>query len=76
VGPTGDEPLDEERVEPMSPRALAGVSAVLLLALCWFFVAWRLLGKPFPDALGEAAGGVLAMLVVVAVAGAVVRSRR
>jgi hypothetical protein len=75
VGP-GEEPLDEDRAEPMSPRGVAGVSIVLVLALCWFLVSWRLLGSPLVDALGEAAGGVLAILVVIALGGALVRSRR
>jgi hypothetical protein len=52
------------------------VAAIGTLALAWFLVSWRVLGSPVVDAIGETAGGVLAVLVVVSVVGSLRRGAR
>jgi hypothetical protein len=75
-------PLDEERTvaggdaEPESGSASVAVAAIVALAIAWFSVSWMLLDSPLVDAIGEAAGGVVAILVIVSVIGEVRRSRR
>ncbi len=68
----GDE--DAGPPAPLSRGARAGLVAVVLVAVAWFVVSWHVLGSPLVDAVGEAAGGVLALLVVVSVVGAVRRA--
>jgi hypothetical protein len=53
--------------------ALAGI---VTLAVGWFGVSWLMLKNPVVDAVGETAGGVVTVLVVVSVFGAFRRSRR
>jgi hypothetical protein len=66
--------VDAEPLESGSGGlALAGI---LVLSGGWFTVSWRVLGSPVVDAVGEAAGGVVAVLVLVSVVGAVRHSRR
>lgn len=57
----------------MSRLAVAGVTVVVTLAVLWFGVSWLVFNSPPLDALGEMAGGVLLLLVVVSVVGAVRR---
>ncbi len=73
----GDQPEAERAMDaaaPMSRAAMAAVALVGLLAVVWFMVSWRVLGSPLVDAAGEAAGGILALLVVVSIFGAVRRT--
>jgi hypothetical protein len=51
------------------------VAAIAVLSLTWFGVSWLLMGSPVTDAVGEAAGGVAAVLVLVSVVGAIRQSR-
>jgi hypothetical protein len=72
----GEQPDAERGMEapaPMSRAAMAAVALVGLLAVAWFVVSWRVLGSPLVDAVGEAAGGILALLVIVSIFGAVRR---
>jgi hypothetical protein len=56
--------------EPFSPLAKAGVTAVILLALTWFFVSWLVLKSPLTDAIGETVGSLAVVLLIVSVIGA------
>jgi hypothetical protein len=74
AGPLADALVDAEPAGSGSGGlALAGI---LVLSGGWFGVSWRVLGSPVVDAVGEAAGGVVAVLVLVSVVGAVRHSRR
>jgi hypothetical protein len=55
---------------------LMAAGAIAAFALGWFAVALLVLRSSLVDAIGETAGGVLAVLVVVSVVGAVRRSGR
>jgi hypothetical protein len=69
-------PIEDEPSEVDSGSAVLAVAAIAVLAVTWFAVSWIGLGSPVVDAVGEAAGGVVAVLVLVSVFGAVRRSRR
>lgn len=51
------------------------IGATGALALAWFLVSWAMLDSPVVDAVGETLGGVMLVLVVVSVVGAVRRGR-
>jgi hypothetical protein len=68
-----DERPQPEAADSEGSAGLA-VVGILGLALIWFAVSWLALDSPVVDAAGEAAGGVLAVLVVVSVVGALRRS--
>ena len=71
--------IDERQPEDAADReGSAGlvVAGIAGAALVWFAVSWVVLDSPAVDAAGEAAGGVLALLVVVSAVGALRRSRR
>jgi hypothetical protein len=69
-GPVPSEADVDSRAETF---ALVGI---VTLATGWFAVSWLVLDSPVVDAVGEAAGGVVAVLVLVSVVGALRRSRR
>jgi hypothetical protein len=71
-------PIDGEQreVESDSGSASAAVAVIVAFAIAWFSVSWWMLGSPLVDAIGEAAGGVVAVLVIVSAIGEVRRSRR
>jgi uncharacterized MnhB-related membrane protein len=54
----------------MSRLAMAGTGAILGSAGVWFYVSWRMLRSPVVDAIGEAAGGTLLVLLIISFAGA------
>jgi peptidoglycan/LPS O-acetylase OafA/YrhL len=59
----------------MTRLARIGVIGVALLAVAWFGVSWAVLHSPVMDAVGEALGGVLLILVLLSALGALRRSR-
>jgi hypothetical protein len=74
--PAQRRPLDEEPDEPTGGFALVALSGIVGLGVSWFGVSWRMLDSPVVDAIGEAFGGVVAVLVVFSAVGALRRSRR
>jgi hypothetical protein len=63
--------------EEQGSTATALASAAIgTLTLGWFGVSRWALGSPVVDAAGEAAGGVMTLLLLVSVVGSVRRSRR
>jgi hypothetical protein len=68
--------VDDEISDVDQGSAPLAVAAITTLAMGWFGVSRFVLGSPVVDAIGEAAGGVVAVLVLVSVVGAVRRSRR
>ncbi len=74
---TRDEPVAGGEPAAGDARGPAGLVAVAIgaLAVVWFATSWLVLGSPVVDAAGEAAGGVLALLVLVSTVGALRRSR-
>jgi hypothetical protein len=75
TGPSASGPVAEGSMPAGRPGAVA-IAAVGSLLGVWFVVAWWVLGSPLVDAIGEAAGGALAVLVVVSFVGALRASRR
>jgi hypothetical protein len=55
---------------PLSRGQRIGAAAVGAFGVGWFVVAWRVLDKKMVDAVGETAGAVLLVLVVISVLGA------
>jgi hypothetical protein len=76
--PAPRRPLDETPTAPdLDSRSEAlALTGIVALAAGWFGVSWLVLKSPVVDAVGEAAGGVVTVLVVVSVFGAFRRSRR
>lgn len=75
AGGTADD-LSVRAVERRDERAGAvALLAIVAVMVAWFGVSWLALNSPVLDAAGEAAGGVLTLLVLVSVVGAVRRSR-
>ncbi len=75
--PAPRRPLDETPTDPdLDSRSEAiALTGIMTLAVGWFGVSWLVLRSPVVDAVGEAAGGVVTVLVVVSVFGAFRRSR-
>lgn len=67
----GDEPGAPDAPAPMTRLALIGLIGVGVLAVAWFGVSWAVLHSPVVDAVGEALGGVLLILVLASAVGAV-----
>lgn len=65
-----------ERANGGGWRVAAGSAAILVLAGGWLVLSSTVMHTAVVDALGEAAGVALALLVVVSVIGAVLSSRR
>jgi hypothetical protein len=61
--------VDHVRPQSLSPRAKLGVTAVAIAAVSWFFVSWLVLGSPLTDAIGETAGTLAVVLLIVSVIG-------
>ncbi|MGI5245824.1 hypothetical protein [Dactylosporangium sp. CA-139066] len=55
--------------EGFSPLAKVGLSVLAVAALTWFLVSWLVLHSPLTDAIGETAGSLTAVLLVVSVIG-------
>lgn len=68
-------PVDDEISDVDQGSAAMAVAGIVTLAGGWFCVSRFVLGSPVVDAIGEAAGGVVAVLVLVSVVGALRRSR-
>jgi hypothetical protein len=60
----------------MSRLALVTVTLVIIAATTWLFVSWVVLDSPLTDAIGETAGSLALVLVLVSFAGSLRRSRR
>jgi hypothetical protein len=56
--------------------ALIGTSVVLVLAIGWFLMSHLVMKTSIPDAIGEATGVALGLLIVVSVVGAIVSKRQ
>ena len=54
---------------------VVGGAVVVLLGLGWFALSRSVMGTPVVDAVVEALGVILALLVVASIVGAVLRSR-
>ncbi|WP_426508374.1 hypothetical protein ACPPVO_58075 [Dactylosporangium sp. McL0621] len=61
--------LDHARPQTLSPLAKLGVTVVVIAALSWFFVSWLVLDSPLTDAIGETAGSLAVVLLIVSVIG-------
>jgi hypothetical protein len=72
--PASGQPIDNDPDLDSRSEALA-LTGIVTLAVGWFGVSWLVLKSPVVDAVGEAAGGVVTVLVVVSVFGAFRRSR-
>jgi hypothetical protein len=70
------EEVPEESYDLDSRSETLALTGIVTLAVGWFGVSWLMLKSPVVDAVGEAAGGVVTVLVVVSVFGAFRRSRR
>jgi hypothetical protein len=73
--PAPRHPIDNDPDLDSRSEAVA-LTGIVTLAAGWFGVSWLALKSPVLDAIGEAAGGVVTVLVVVSVFGAFRRSRR
>lgn len=62
--------------EPSSIRVIAVAVAVAVLAAGWFLMSHFTLGTDTADALGEAVGVALGLLLAISVIGAVISGRR
>ena len=65
---------DVERVEApggevLSPMAKLAVGTVAAASLSWFFVSWLVLNSPLTDAIGETAGTLAVVLLIVSIVG-------
>ncbi len=57
-------------LNPTSGAVVAGAAAVALLAVGWFVLSWRVGHTAPADALGEALGVALGLLIVASAVGA------
>ncbi|WP_432832254.1 hypothetical protein [Dactylosporangium sp. CA-092794] len=55
--------------EGFSPLAKLGIATVSAAALAWFFISWQVLHSPLADAIGETAGTLAVVLLIVSVIG-------
>jgi hypothetical protein len=55
--------------ERMSPLAIAAVVVTTILSMTWFFISWAVLNSPLTDAIGETAGSLAVVLLVVSIVG-------
>jgi hypothetical protein len=53
----------------MSPLAIVAVVVTTVLSLSWFFISWAVLHSPLTDAIGETAGSLAVVLLVVSIVG-------
>jgi hypothetical protein len=51
-----------------------GTIVLILIAIGWFMLSWRVMHTPAGDAAGEALGVTFALLIVVSVVGAIRRN--
>jgi hypothetical protein len=68
--------VEDAPVPRMSRLAITIVILVVIGAVAWVLLSWRVLRSPLVDAVGEAAGSVFLALLIVSVVGALRRSRR
>lgn len=66
---------NEESVPRLSRAAVTACALTAVITVCWFVVSWIVLDSPLVDALGEAFGGVLALLVMISIVGSMRKSR-
>ena len=66
------QPLLASRAARSTVAAAAGFGG---LGFGWFVVSWTILDSPLIDAVGEATGGVMVILLMVAIFGSLLRSR-
>jgi hypothetical protein len=55
--------------QTFSPLAKLGITIVATAAMGWFFVSWLVLKSPLTDAIGETAGSLAVLLLIVSVIG-------
>ncbi|MFI5913661.1 hypothetical protein [Dactylosporangium sp. NPDC051541] len=55
--------------EILSPLAKLIITLIATAAVTWFFVSWLVLNSPLTDAIGETAGSLAALLLIVSVIG-------
>jgi len=53
----------------MSPLAIAAVVLTTILSVTWFFISWAVLNSPLTDAIGETAGSLAVVLLIVSIVG-------
>jgi hypothetical protein len=53
----------------LSPLAKLGITVVVAATLTYFLVSWLVLNSPLADAIGETAGSLAALLLIVSVIG-------
>jgi hypothetical protein len=62
--------------EPSSWQVRLAAVAVPMFAVGWFFLEWLAMGESVPDAIGEALGAGLGLLVALSVVGAALTARQ
>ncbi|MFG2037991.1 hypothetical protein [Dactylosporangium sp. NPDC048998] len=55
--------------EGFSPLAKLGIGIVAVASLAYFLVSWRVLHSPLTEAIGETAGSLAVVLLIVSVIG-------
>jgi hypothetical protein len=73
--PAQRRPIEDDQPVQMSRLAFWSVVSVAVLAVAWTAFSWRVLHYLLLDAIGQAAGTALGLLLVVSIFGAVRRSR-
>jgi hypothetical protein len=73
--PAQRRPVEDGQPAQMSRLAFWCVVLVVVLAVGWTVFSWQVLHYLLLDAIGQAAGSALALLLMVSIVGAVRRSR-
>lgn len=60
----------------MAKTIVTGATALLVIAIGWFVLSWRVMHTPAGDAAGEALGVIFGLLILVSVIGALRRNPR
>lgn len=63
----------EDVSDRMSGMAIFAVTLTAVLSLGWFLVSWAMFNSPLVDAIGETAGTLAVVLLLVSIVGAVRR---
>ncbi|GAA3449846.1 hypothetical protein [Dactylosporangium matsuzakiense] len=56
-------------MEVLSTRAKCTIAVIAVAAVTWFLVSWLVLGSPLTDAIGETAGSLAALMLIVSIVG-------